>query len=188
MSHFTKRAAVIVALFAAAVCLQAVQAGQPRNPVPSRVKNAAKGDWVLIKYEDRMVLETVTDVEEVEDDLMVHYTMQDIALNGKAEEAKNVVRLQSDETAEVMELVTSRGAKVEKKRGRVEGKNLNIVAITTIEEGDVTIEYWFSDDVGVDGKVAMIVKAPEMEAYKAMEVIGFGDAKTQFNLARYLDR
>ncbi|MCD8350123.1 MAG: hypothetical protein LUC93_05870 [Planctomycetaceae bacterium] len=185
MSHLTKRAVVFVALFAAALCLQAAEAGQPRNPVPSRVKKAEKGDWVLIKYEDRMVLETVTDMEEVEDDLMLHYTMQDIALDGKADAPKNVVRLQSDETMENMELVTSPGAKVDKKRGRVEGKNVNVVSITVPEEGG-TIEYWLSDDVGVDGKVAMIVKFPEMEAYKAMEVIGFGDAKTPFQLNKYI--
>jgi hypothetical protein len=34
--------------------------------------------------------------------------------------------------------------------------------------------------------VAMIVKVPDMEAYKAMEVIGFGDAKTPFNKQKYL--
>lgn len=188
MTHVSKRALfALVALF----CLVAggVHAGQARNAIPSRVKKAEKGDWVLIKFEDRLMLETITDVEELEeDDLMVTYTMQDISFEGKAEKAQNVVRLFSDETMENVELQSSPGAKVDKKRGRVDGKNLNIIAVTVPEEGDAVIEYWFSDDVGVDGKVAMIVRVPEMDAYKAMEVIGFGDAKTPFNLKKYLKK
>ncbi len=184
LHRLVKRVAMLCTLF----CLIAagVQAGQPRNVVPSRVKKAEVGDWVLIRFEDRMTLETITGAEEVEDDFMVHYTMQDIAFDGTAQPAKNVVRLLSDETAENMELQTSPGAKVDRKRGRVDGKNLNIVAILVPEEGDTTIEYWLSDEVGVDGKVAMIVKVPDMEAYKAMEVIGFGDAKSPFNIQKYI--
>lgn len=182
--HVVQRAAALCAL----LCLLAagVQAGQPRNAIPSRVKKAEAGDWVLIRFEDRMTLETITSTEEVEDDFLVHYTMQDIAFDGTAQPAKNVVRLLSDETAENMELQASPGAKVDRKRGRVDGKNLNIVAVIVPEEGDTTIEYWLSDDVGVDGKVAMIVKVPDMEAYKAMEVIGFGDAKSPFNIQKFI--
>lgn len=186
MTHLSKRALfALVALF----CLAAagVHAGQARNAIPSRVKKAEKGDWVLVKFEDRLMLETITNTEELEeDDLMVTYTMQDISFEGKAEKPQNVVRLLSDETMENMELQSSPGAKVDKKRGRVDGKNLNIVAVTVPEEGDTIIEYWYSDDVGVDGKVAMIVKIPEMDAYKAMEVIGFGDAKSPFNMKKYI--
>jgi hypothetical protein len=129
--HLAKRAVALFALFS--VIAAGVQAGQPRNVVPSRVKKAEAGDWVLIRFEDRMTLETITSTEEVEDDFLVHYTMQDIAFDGTAQPARNVVRLLSDETAENLELQASPGAKVDKKRGRVDGKNLNIVAVIVPE-------------------------------------------------------
>lgn len=187
MTHVTKRAASLFVLVALFCGLAAVaQAGQPRSSaIPSRVKKAEKGDWVLVRYEDRMMLETVTGSEEVEDDYMIHYTMQDYALNGQPQEPQNVVRLLSDETAEYAELLSSPGAKAERKRARVDNKNVNVMAVTVMEEG-AAIEYWYSDDIGIDGKVAMIVKIPEMDAYKAMEVIGFGDAKSPFNIRKYV--
>lgn len=184
MTHVIKRASILFALVAMLFCLApAAHAGQTR--IPSRVKKAAKGDWVLVKFEDRMMLETVTDTEEVEDDYMVHYTMQNISLDGKAEEPQKVVRLLSDETAEHEELLGTSGAKVDRKRAKIDGKNVAVITVLAPEE-DATIEHWFSDDVGIDGKVAMIVKIPEMDAYKAMEVIGFGDAKSPFNLRKYV--
>ena len=200
MKHCPVSFRVVALSFVMALCLAAAAgsaaAGEARNPIPPRVPKIEKGDWSLLKDDDGFTRETVTDIEKTEGDVIVHYTMEKFDLKGKqTEKPQEVARFLSDEAAENNDFMkTMKVTKAERRRAKIDGKNVNVVVLiikdtTSGAEDGTTLEYWFSDEISVDGKVAMIVPATseENQDYKVYEVVGFGDAKTKFNLKKYLD-
>lgn len=182
-----QRASIFVVLAVTALCLSAgaALAGQPRGANISRVSKAEEGDWIVYRQGDELIYEKVDGVEELEDDMMVTYTMQNFKLNGQGDKPTQVVRLLSDEKSEFAELLGTKGAKSERKRVKVDGKNVNVVIVSVPEDGGV-IETWITDEIGVDGRVAMVVKMKDMDEYKPLETVGFGNAKSPFNIRKYI--
>lgn len=167
-------------------------AGEARGAagIPPRSTKIKKGDWVLYKEEGGFRKETATDSEKTEDDYIVYYSIEEYDEKGKVkQEMDQVARFQSDEAKENADFIASvKGAKVERRKVQIDGKNTNVLVYIVADPSDNSrTEYWYSDDFTIDGRVAMIVYLSDEDAYKAFETVGFGDAKTRFNLKKYLD-
>ena len=196
MTNAPARLRALIVAFALTLCFgmaaNIAAAGQARTVViPPRLPNVKEGDWILYKNDKDYSKETVTKIEEVEEDLVVYYTIERFDFKGKATEKQEVARIRSDEAAENAEFgQTHNIVKAERRKVKIDGKNLQVFVFTALEgEGDdaVRIEYWYSDDISVDGKVAMVVIVSDSETYTPFETAGFGDAKTKFNLKKYID-
>lgn len=195
------RAASILALFAAVIfglaagdCL----AGQQRAAIiPPRLQKVKEGDWVLIRSGEGLIKETATGIVEIEADpkegiepmYMVEYTLEKFdGETGKAlEKPMKVARALEHEIEENAETIATMKGKPERRKATIDGKALNIVVVPQEEEG-AKIENWYSDDVGIDGRVAIVVISPDMDPYRSLEVVAFGNAKTQLNIKKYLQK
>lgn len=199
----TRFAALLI--FAVALILgvaaDAALAGQPRapqSPIPGRLLKVREGDWVLVRTGEGLVKETATGIEKIEADLenkiepyyMITYRMEKFdAETGKPiEKPLDVVRALEHEQEENLEAIKGMVGKPERKRVKIDGKNVNVVVIKKKEEGDIVVEEWYSDEVGIDGRVAMVISGPDMEPYGALETVAFGNAKTPVNINKYLQK
>lgn len=190
-----------VAVLVLGVVADAAMAGQPRapqSPIPGRLLKVKQGDWVLVRTSEGLVKETVTGIEETEADpeneieayYMVEYRLEkfDEATGKPLDKPMDVVRALEHEQEENLEAVKGMVAKPERRRAKIDGKNVNVVVIKKKEENGIFIEEWYSDEVGIDGRVAMVVSGEDMEPYSALEVVAFGNAKTQLNINKYLQK
>ena len=190
------RALVAVAALSVVMAASALEAGEARRAgIPPRIQKVKEGDWILYRNlgENDVVeynRETATSIEKVENDLIVNYTMQEFDANGKAKgKPQEVSRFLSDEQNENAEFLKDvlKNAKAQKRKVKIEGRDLEVVVFVVQEDEHMTIEYWYSDDIGVDGKVAMVVLMPdEQHSERPFEAVGFGNAKTKFDIKKYL--
>lgn len=192
--NFPIRLAILCLFALTAVVAGDAFAGQLRGGagIPPRIKKIKKGDWVLYREDDGFRKETAADNEEIEKDFLIHYTIEEFDEKGKSKGApQEVVRFETDEQTENAEFIQSvKGAKVERRKVKIDGKNVEVVVYIVVDKEDnSTTEYWYSDDLSIDGKVAMIVTFPDNEQHKysAFEVVGFGDARAKFDIKKYLD-
>lgn len=190
------RALVAVAALSVVMAASALEAGEARRAgIPPRIQKVKEGDWILYRNlgENDVVeynRETATSIEKVENDLIVNYTMQEFDANGKAKgKPQEVSRFLSDEQNENAEFLKDvlKNAKAQKRKVKIEGRDLEVVVFVVQEDEHMTIEYWYSDDIGIDGKVAMVVLMPdEQHSERPFEAVGFGNAKTKFDIKKYL--
>ncbi len=181
-------AAMIV--FTAALFAGAAEAGQVRSPVPLRISKVKVGDWVVYKDDSGFSKETATETEEVENDYIIHYTLETFDPNGRPLKKDEVARFRTGELAEYAELVKSR-AKVGRRNVTIDGKQV-MVYVATIPE-DPPYEMWFSDDFGITGAAGMRYELPtgeegEMEEYFPLEVVAFGGERDRFDIRKYVRR
>lgn len=205
MTHATQiRAAAILTFLAAfvlGVFADTAAAGQPRapqSPIPGRVLKVREGDWILMKTGEGLIKETCTGIEKFESDTendiepyyMVTYRMEkfDAATGKPIEKPMDVARALEHEREENLEALKGMVGKPERRKVRIDGKTVNVVVIKKREEGGVNIEEWFSDEIGIDGRVAMVVSGEDIEPYTALEALAFGNAKTQLNIGKYLQK
>lgn len=196
------RVRALVAVVAAALCVglaaDVTNAGEARRAgIPPRVQKVKEGDWILYRNlgENDVVeynKETATGIDKVENDLIVNYTMQEFDANGKPKgKPQEVVRFVSDEQKENEEFLkdTLKNAKAQKRKVKIDGRDVDVTVFVVQEDEHMTIEYWYSDDIGIDGKVAMVVLMPDEEhSEKPFEAVGFGNAKTKFDIRKYVGK
>lgn len=178
----------------AAVCAAGsgvrAEAGQMRSPVPLRISKVKVGDWVVYRDDNGFTKETATETEEIENDFIIHYTLETFDLNGRAQKKDDVARFRTGELAEYAELVKAR-AKVGRRNVTIDGKNVTVYVALMPE--DPPYEMWFSDDFGITGAAGMRYELPtgeegEMEEYFPLEVVAFGGEKDKFDIRRYIRR
>lgn len=177
-----------------ALCLgafaAAAAAGESRGAgVPPRLQKVKEGDWILYRDDDgALSKETATKVEEVENEYIVYYTIEEFDPAGKAkDEPQEVARFLSDETRENAEFLASmKGGKAERRTLTIEGKKVPIVAYITKDEDGHVVEHWYSDAISIDGRVGMKVILDEQHDYSPIETVAFGAAKTKPDLRKYL--
>lgn len=204
--HSVRAAAVAIVFaalfgFAADGALAGQQRQAPRGSIiPSRLQKVQKGDWALVLTGEGLLKETATDIVSVEADpeneiealYMVEYTLEKFdAETGKPlEKPINVARAIEHEQEENAEILKAMKGKPSRKKVKLDGKTIDVVVVPQAEEDGIIIEHWFSDEVGIDGRVLMLVTGghEEMEPYKSLEVLAFGDAKSPLNLKRYLQK
>ena len=187
---FRLAAAFIFAVALVAGFAVRADAGEIRSPVPLRISKVKVGDWVVYKDDDGFTKETATDTEEVEGDYIVHYTMETFDANGKPLKTDEVARFRTGELSEYAELVKAR-AKVDRKRMKIDGKNVMIYIANMPEEPPY--EMWFSDDFGITGSAGMryeLATGDEgaIEEYFPIEVVAFGSGKDKFDIRRYVGK
>jgi hypothetical protein len=187
MSRMFRIAAALV--FAAAFVVgvaDRAEAGQVRSPVPLRIGKVKVGDWALYKDDNGFIKETATELEEVEGDFIVHYTMETFDANGRLQQTDEVARFRTGELSEYAELVKSR-AKVNRRPIRIAGREVMIYIASMPEEPPY--EMWYSDDFGITGAAGMRYTLPtgtggEMEDYFPIEVMDFGGQRDRFDIRR----
>ncbi len=200
----TSRLALIPALFVALLAGIAADAaaGQPRaaqqSPIPGRLLKVREGDWALVRTGEGLVKETVTGIEETKADpendiepyYMVMYRLEkfDAATGKPLEKPMDVARALEHEQEENLEALKGMVGRPERRRAKIDDKNVNVVVIKKREEGGFTIEEWYSDEIGIDGRVAMVVTGEDVEPYSALEIVAFGNAKTPLNINKYLQK
>ncbi len=177
-------------VFTAALVAGFAEAGQMRSPVPLRISKVKVGDWVVYKDENNFTKETATDTEEIENDYIIHYTLETFDLNGRPVKKDEVARFRTGELAEYAELVKSR-AKVGRKNVTIDGKKVMVYVAAIPEEPPY--EMWYSDDFGITGAAGMRYELPtgeegEMEEYFPIEVVAFGEEKDRFDIRKYVRR
>ncbi len=166
------------------------EAGQVRSPVPLRIGKVQVGDWVLYRDDNGFTKETATELEEVEGDYIVHYTMETFDANARPLQKDEVARFRTGELADYAELVKAR-AKVTRDRMNIGGKEVMIYKALMPE--DPPYEMWYSDDIGITGSAGMRYTLPtgdegEMEDYFPIEVVAFGGARDRVDVRRYIKR
>lgn len=179
-------------------------AGQPRasSPIPGRVTKVKEGDWVLIRTGDELIKETAVKITDMKSDarpgdeayfdpiFMVEYKME--RFNGATGQPNGapmeVVRALEHEIEENAEFARSIQGKVQRRKVKIDGKNVNVVVIPQAEDGGILVEHWFTDEFGIDGKAGMVVKMPENETYTPMEVVAFGNARQALAIQKYLKK
>lgn len=201
--------AMLFAVMAALVVLGApVHAGQFRSaassPIPGRVTKVKEGDWVLVRLGDDLVKETATKITDIKPEgkpgdesyfepvFMVEYTLEkfDGATGQPNESPMNVVRALEHEIEENAEIVQSMSGKPQRRKVKIDGKNVNIVVIPQVESDGVMVENWFTDEFGIDGKAGMVIRTTgeTKETFSPMEVVAFGNARQPLAIQKYLKK
>lgn len=215
MLHALKRIRVASMLCIAMIILAAsvisgapAQAGQVRgasSPIPGRITKVKEGDWVLVRLgENELIKETATKITDIKGEgkpgdesyfepvYMVEYTLEkfDGATGSSNEAPMNVVRALEHEIEENAEMVSSMSGKPQRRKVKIDGKNVNIVVIPQVEEGGVTIENWFTDEFGIDGRAGMVIRmdGETKETFTPMEVVAFGNARQPLTIQKYLKK
>lgn len=192
---------VVCGLFAVA---DAAFAGQQRaqSPIPGRVTKVKEGDWILIRTGDSLLKETATKISDIRPEVkqgeegwfdpiyMVEYTIE--KLDGETgqpiDKPMNVVRALEHETEENAEMLRSMKGKPQRRKIKIDGKNVDVVVIAQEEDGGVLVENLFSDQIGIDGRVGVIVRMPDgKETYTALETVAFGNGRPPA-LQKYLQK
>lgn len=193
----------VAVLFVLAVFADSAAAGQQRaqSPIPPRLLKVKEGDWILVRTGDDLLKETATEISDIRPEVkpgeegwfepvyMVEYTLEkfDGETGQPIDKPMNVVRALEHEQEENAELLKTMRGKPQQRKIAVDGKNITVVVIPQQEEDGTIVENWFSGDIGIDGRVAIIVRMPESkETYNALEAVAFGNAKQQMNLRKYL--
>lgn len=200
----TVRASAILSIIAAfflVALADTAMAGQqraPQSPIPGRLLKVREGDWSLVLTGEGLVKETVTKIEETEADpeneiepyYMVEYQLEkfDAATGKPLEKPMNVARALEHEQEENLEAVQGILGKPERRKTKIDGKTVNVVVIKKKEEGDFVIEEWYTDEAGIDGRVAIVISGEGVDPYTALQMMAFGNAKTPLNLAKYLQK
>lgn len=166
------------------------EAGQVRSPVPLRIGKVEVGDWVLYRDDNGFTKETATELEEIEGDFIVHYTMETFDANGRPLQKDEVARFRTGELADYAELVRAR-AKVTRENVTIGGKN--VLVYKALMPEDPPYEMWYSDAFGITGSAGMRYSLPtgeegEMEDYFPIEVMAFGGARDRVDVRRYVKR
>ncbi len=195
-----------VAILACAVALASgvvsgeAPAGQRRaqSPIPGRLMKVKEGDWILTRTSEGLIKETATKIEVTEADpenniepfYMVLYTLEkfDPATGRPLEKPLDVGRDLETEADENLANVEGMVARPQRRKVKIGGRDINVIVIRKQEEGGVNVEEWFSDEVGIDGRVAIVFSGEEIEPYTALEALAFGDARTPLDINRYLSR
>lgn len=180
-------AAFFMGLFAAVA-----DAGEARLPL--RTQKIKEGDWIFYEENGDYVKETATGIEKGDDDYIVHYTRETFSPDGKVTDREEVARFLSGEREDHAEILKGKGIKYQRRRTKIEGKNVEVLAVIypAGDESSIPYEMWYSDGIGITGIVAMVLKLPSEEEEdkivdeKAIETLGFGDAKTPFNFKKYV--
>jgi hypothetical protein len=194
VSILTCAVALLLGLFAA----DAAVAGQQRSPIPGRLLKVKEGDWILIRTGEGLIKETATGIEETEADpenniepfYMVLYTLEkfDPATGKPLDKPLDVARALDYEQEENLAAVQDMVGRPERRRVKIDGRNINVVVIKKQDEGNINIEEWYSDEIGIDGRVAMVIAGEDMKPYTALEAVAFGDARTPLNINKYLSK
>lgn len=184
--------AAFAAVFVMGLFASIADAGETR--LPARTQKVKEGDWIFYNENGDYIKETATGVENGDDDYIVHYTRETYAPDGKVTAREEVARFLSNEKEDHAEILKAKGLKYQKRRTKIDGKNVEILAVMYPADGPSSVPYemWYSDDIGITGMVAMVLKLPseeeedKVEDEKTIETLGFGDAKAQFNFKRYV--
>lgn len=157
--------------------------------VPQRLQKIKQGDWILYRDDDgAFSKETVTNIERVEKEYIVYYTIEAFDKVGKAvDKPQEVARFLSDEQKENAEtLEAMKDAKAERKTVTIDGKKVPVVIFSKADEDGHTVEQWYSDAISIDGRVAMRVLINDTHGYIPFETVAFGTGKTKPDIKKYL--
>lgn len=190
----------LLAAFAVSLFADAAQAGQRRanTPIPGRLLKVREGDWVLIRTSEGLIKETATKIEVTEADpenniepfYLVMYTLEkfDPSTGKPIEKALEVARALDYEEEENIENARDMTARPQRRRVKIDGETVNVVVLFKEEEGGVKVEEWFSDELGIDGRVAIVISGEDMDPYTALEAVAFGGANKPLDIRKYLSK
>lgn len=197
---------VVAALAVCAVFAAPAHAGQrvAASPIPGRVTKVREGDWVLVRLGDELIKETAVAVTDMKAEgkpgdedyfepiFMVEYTLEkfDGETGQLIEQPMDVVRALEHEIEENAELLRSMSGKPQRRKVKIDGKNVNIVVIPQMEDEGMLVENWFTDEFGIDGKAGMVVRlgGDTKETHVPMEVVAFGNARQPLAIKKYLKK
>lgn len=177
------RRIVLFILVAGLACADA-DAGEARGTVPLRADKVREGDWILYRMNGELVKETAIKVERFEDEVLVNYVIEKYAENGAPASREEVSHFLSLERENAAELARNRKAKRERKRVKIDGKNVDVIVVAFAEE--VPYEMWYSDAISVTGLVAMVTRVRGEEPFWSIQPLAFGGAGAAPNIKRHL--
>lgn len=191
---------IALALFLAAAADSAM-AGQPRapqSPIPGRLQKVREGDWVLVMTGEGLIKETATAIHETEADpendieyyYMIDYQLEkfDASTGKPLDKPMTVARALEHEQEDHAEIVKNMAGKADRKKTKIDGKTVNVVTVRSKDENGFIMEEWFTDELGIDGRVAIVVSGEDIEPYTALQVVAFGNAKTPLAINKYLQK
>lgn len=174
--------------FAFVACLASVAfdaaAGEARGAMPLRADKVREGDWILYRMNGELVKETAMTIERFEDDVLINYSIEKFAPDGAPSSREEVSHFLSIEKQNSDDLAQDRKVKRDRRRVKIDGKNVNVLVATFTDE--VPYEMWYSDDISVTGLVAMVTRVRGEEPFWSIQPLAFGAAGSNPNIKRYL--